>query len=93
MAWSCEPHSTPQQLLITSKDGGLKILDTIFEDDDCSADDNGVPINQLSSRSSIARNIEVVSIDSIVILKMKKQNLLIYSLPQLGEMVGKLKND
>lgn len=56
---ACEDHSTPQQLLIPSKDGGLKILDLcpIFEDDDCSADDDGEPINQPG-------NIEVVSVDS-----------------------------
>eukprot|EP00956_Cyclotella_meneghiniana_P018433 scaffold30656_cov62-Cyclotella_meneghiniana.AAC.9 len=63
---ACEPHSTPQQLLIPSKDGGLKILDLcpIFEDE-YSTDDDEEPTNQLSSRSSSRRNnIEMASIDS-----------------------------
>ena len=69
---ACEPHSTPQQLLIPSKDGGLKILDlcpAFNEDDEYSTDEeDNEQINNHSSRSSTqfrrSLDVDVISLDS-----------------------------
>ena len=69
---ACEPHSTPQQLLIPSKDGGLKILDlcpAFNEEDEYSTDEEeNEQINNHSSRSSTqfrrSLDVDVVSLDS-----------------------------
>lgn len=67
---ACESHSTPQQLLIPSKDGRLKILDlcpTFNEDDEeCSTDeDENEQLQLYSSRSSnhFHRNADLDSDD------------------------------
>lgn len=70
---ACEPHSTPQQLLIPSRDGGLKLLDLCpvcnDEDEEYSSDDNDVEQsngNNYSGRSSLLfrKSTDVVSVDS-----------------------------
>lgn len=66
---ACEPFSTPQQLLIPSKDGGLKILDlcpALNEDDEYSTDEEEVEqVNNHSSRSStqLRRSLDVMAND------------------------------
>lgn len=68
---ACEPHSTPQQLLIPSKDGGLKILDlcpAFNEEDELSSEeeDNEIQLNNNSSRSStqLRKSNDGISLDS-----------------------------
>lgn len=64
---ACEPYSTPQQLLIPSKDGGLKILDlcpAFSEEDEYSTDSDEIEqTNNHSSRSStqFRRSLDVMA--------------------------------
>ena len=53
---ACEPFSTPQQLLIPSGQGGLKLLDLcpVFDDDDAYSTDN--EDNETSNHPSSSRN-------------------------------------
>lgn len=66
---ACEPHSTPQQLLIPSKDGGLKILDlcpAFSEEDEYSTDSEEIEqTNNHSSRSStqLRRSLDMMATD------------------------------
>eukprot|EP00804_Cyclotella_cryptica_P006214 CCRYP_015276-RB/>CCRYP_015276-RB protein AED:0.09 eAED:0.09 QI:480/1/1/1/0.8/0.83/6/1636/1103 len=68
---ACEPHSTPQQLLIPSKDGGLKLLDLCpaFNDEDeysTDKEENEQSNNNQSGRSSsfFRKSADAVSVDS-----------------------------
>lgn len=66
---ACEPHSTPQQLLIPSKEGGLKILDlcpAFNEEEEYSSDEEEIDqTNNHSSRSStqLRRSLDVMGND------------------------------